>query len=252
MKRCEKQRWRVRLSAAWLGLWAVAPCSAQTQATAKLVVPEAAVTVVAAKVSLPVSVLAAAAGTPAPKDSILVVMEKDELQRELKLRLEELDAVRSEMRFRTSNREVRGGGGGTTPFSRPDNSIDTNLAMREADLTRDLLEVQTKLSLADVRALDDGYVVRHLVPVGVTAKKRKPVLSFVRSADTEVLLEVQGGEHRAGEALLVTSVASGSRFHATVAKATPTGAGSELVLRPQELPFLSVGVPEAVIVSAAD
>ena len=219
------------------------------EAVATLTVPGDSEAVLSSIVSLPVAAIRVASGTPVAKEAILVEMNKEKLQRELEGLKKELEHVKSEQRYRASERDLGGAGAGSTMFGGGGNSIQANLAMAEGDLTRDMLEVQTKLATADVRAPQDGYVVKHFLAAGAPARKRKPALTFVEARKTRVQVSVGGGEYRPGELVVVASADSSSRFRATVAESSPTPAGLSLLLQPEELPFLSLGAPTEVTVS---
>lgn len=219
-------------------------------ATATLFAPVDSVQVISSVVTLPVSSLPVAAGTPVVKATVLIETDKMRLQKELRGVEGELDAVQEKKRFLASNKEVRRGGG-STQFSGPDVSMETDLALREADLMRDLLDVQTKLSTADIRAPRDGYVVEHFVASGSQAKKRKPALSFIGADQTLVQLSVSGKGYLEGDTVVVTSADSLRHFRARVLKVSDAPSGQALVLQPVELPFLSLESPAGVVVAKA-
>lgn len=221
-----------------------------TATSATLVAPAESVEIITSVVTLPISSLPVAAGTPVVKATVLIETDKRRLQKELKGVQDELDAVQEKKRFLASNKEVRRGGGSTL-FSGPDVSMETDLALREADLMRDLLDIQTKLSTADLRAPRDGYVVEHFVASGAQAKKRKPALSFVGADQTRVRVSVSGTGYLEGDEVVVTGASSPRHFRAKVLSASQNPSGQALVLQPEELPFLSLDTPAAVVLAKA-
>ena len=122
---------------------------------------------------------------------------------------------------------------------------------------RDMLEVQTKLSIAEPRASEDGYLVRNFYAAGAEAKRRKPLVSFVAATQTALTVTVAEGvaaDFPPGAEVAVTSAAeSAQRFRATVVSAAASAAsgGFELALRPLALPFLALDRPAEVVVTLA-
>lgn len=243
-------------SSALFGLLAAAAPGSPTddvRGTARLLAPEASVVVLNAAVTLPVVALPVAPGEPVSKGTVLVELKLEKIERELRQRQKDLRAIQEEKRYRTSNREVQRGGG-TRQFEGPSGGVEVNLAIKEADAMRDMLEVQTKLSIAEPRASEDGYLVRNFYAAGAEAKRRKPLVSFVAATRTALTVTVAEGvaaDFPPGAAVAVTSAAdSAQRFRATVVSAAAsTGSdGVELTLRPLELPFLALDRPATVTV----
>lgn len=221
-----------------------------TTASATLLAPADSVELISSVATLPIFSLPVKAGMPVVKATVLIETDKKRLQKELRGVEGELDEVQEKKRFLASNKEVRRGGG-STQFSGPDVSMETDLALREADLMRDLIDVQTKLSTADIRAPRDGYVVEHFVASGSQAKKRKPALSFIGADQTLVQVSVSGKGYLAGDTVVVTSADSLRHFRARVLKVSDAPSGQALVLQPVELPFLSLESPAEVVVAKA-
>ena len=122
---------------------------------------------------------------------------------------------------------------------------------------RDMLEVQTRLSIAEPRAPEDGYPVRNFYAAGAEAKRRKPLVSFVAATQTALTVTLEEGaaaDFPPGAEVTVTSGADAAlRFRATVVSSAASAAsgGVELALRPLELPFLALDRPAEVVVTPA-
>ncbi len=242
-------------TALFVGVCLCAPAAAvpPTTGIGQLAAPEAAVVVINAVVTLPVAALPLRPGEPVKKGTILAEMDVAKLEREMRELQRRLRDVQEEKRFRASNKEVqRGGGGSTTGGQRPDNGIETNLAIQEADAMRDMLEVQTRLSQASPRAPADGYLIRNYYAVGAEAKRRKPLVSFVAANATALAVTLPGAsstDYPAGAAVTVRSAEnSGQAFRGVIVSSRAGAAELELTVRPLELPFLALDRPTPVVI----
>ena len=234
-------------------LFALAAAVPPATGIGRLAAPEAAVVVINAVVTLPVAALPLRPGEPVKKGTILAEMDVAKLEREMRELQRRLRDVQEEKRFRASNKEVqRGGGGSTTGGQRPDNGIETNLAIQEADAMRDMLEVQTRLSQASPRAPADGYLIRNYYAVGAEAKRRKPLVSFVAANATALAVFLPGAtpaDYPAGAEVTVRSADDTERrFRGVVVSSRAGAADLELTVRPLELPFLALDRPTTVVI----
>ncbi|MEO7974796.1 MAG: hypothetical protein ABIU84_14540 [Thermoanaerobaculia bacterium] len=236
-----------------LGL-ALAPVGLVAQehaATALLSVPEGSAIVINAVVTLPLGALPAAVGVPVHKGSILAEMDVRKLERELSELQRELRSIQAEKRFRTSSKEVQRGGGPTN-VQRPNNGVEENLAIKEANALRDMLEVQTRLSQASPRAPENGYLVRAFYGVGADAKRRKPLVSFVAATKTslalQVALEAAAGFPPGTEVTVSSQENRSLQFRGVVTRTLSGIAGAEVTVRPLELPFLALDRPTSVTI----
>ncbi len=233
-----------------------APAAALAPATGigRLTAPEASVVVINAVVTLPVAAFPQRPGEPVKKGTILAEMDVAKLEREMRELQRTLRDVQEEKRYRKSNKEVQRGGG-SPAFQGPDNSIETNLAIKEADTMRDMLEVQTKLSLASPRAPEDGYVTRNFYAVGADAKRRKPLVSFVAASATTLAVTLPGAtptDYPAGAAVTVRSADdAGQAFRGVIVSSRAGAADLELTVRPLELPFLALDRAVPITVAPA-
>jgi multidrug resistance efflux pump len=229
--------------------------AATISGNASLTVGPAGVAAIDAQQSLPVTRLAVPAGTAVGKGEVVVEVDPQKLQRELNSKQAELNEVQKERRFRASNREVKRGGG-TKLFDGPPNQMEANLEMREQDALRDLLEVQSKLSTAQIRAPEDGYVVQHLLTPGTKAKRRKPAFRFAKLSEVRVKIEL-GSEVETGfppgSEVRVAALSEATRsFRARVdSQVTTSEGGAVFTLVPLELPFLALGESASVVVTPA-
>lgn len=228
--------------------------TAEVSGTARLLAPEASVMVLNAAVTLPVVALPVAPGEPVAKGTVLVELKLEKIERELRQLQKDLRTIQAEKRNQASNKEVQRGGGSTL-FQGPSRGVETDLAIQEADAMRDMLEVQTKLSIAEPRASEDGYLVRSFYAPGAEAKRRKPLVSFVAATQTALKVTLEEGvaaDFPPGAEVTVTSGADAAqRFRAKVvsAAASAAGGGAALELRPLELPFLALDRPAEVTLS---
>ncbi len=217
--------------------------------TALLTVPEGAAIVLNAVVTLPLQGLPAAAGEPVRKGSMLAEMDVAKLERELRELQKDLRTIQGEKRFRTSSKEVQRGGSPAN-VQRPNNGVEENLAIKEANALRDMLEVQTRLSQASPRAPEHGYLVRAFYGVGADAKRRKPLVSFVAATKTSLALQVPleaAASFPPGTEVTVSSRENSALRFRGVVTGTLTGAtGVVVTVRPLELPFLALDRPASV------
>jgi hypothetical protein len=225
--------------------------AAQTlSGSARLQAPESSIVVLNAVVSLPVDSHPTVAGEPVRKGAILAEMKVEKLERELRELQKDLRSIQEEKRYRTSSKEVTLGGGSPL-FQGPSSGVEADLAIKEADAMRDMLEVQTRLSQASPRAPEDGYLVRNLVAAGADAKRRKPLVSFVAASRTTLTITVPAvaATLPPGTAVDVAS-AENAELHFRGVIATG-GSPTEVVVRPLELPFLALDRPQTVTVTVA-
>ncbi|MEZ5312914.1 MAG: hypothetical protein R2862_04265 [Thermoanaerobaculia bacterium] len=153
---------------------------------AKVQAPPNAVKPLKAVANLPVRATPVAPGQPVEDGQLLLEIDVEKLEKELAMRRQELASIQEDKRYRATNKEVRRGGGGSSNLAQgPDNSIEMELVQKEANATRDLLEVQTRISTASPHAPQNGYLVHLFYDVGAETKKRKPLLTFV-AEDTRV------------------------------------------------------------------
>lgn len=235
---------------------AVGAPTGQMTGTALLSSPEGAVLVLNAVVSLPVAALPVRPGDPVKKGTILAEMDVAKLEREMRELQRTLRDVQEEKRYRASNKEVqRGGGGSTSGGQRPDNGVETNLAIKEADAMRDMLEVQTRLSQASPRAPADGYLIRNFYAVGADAKRRKPLVSFVAASAISLTVTLPGAtpaDFPAGAEVTVRSAEDAQQaFRGVILSSRADATALELTVRPLELPFLALEREASVVVVTA-
>ena len=185
---------------------------------------------VEASESLVVGAIVTPAGTPAIQGQILVTFDTASLQRRLDSQQKELREIQKERR---------------NP-----NPSDFTWATRETDATRELLELQSRLAAAAVRAPSDGYVVRNRIHPGSKAKRRKAALDFVEISATRLTVTLVPESSPAfvpGEIVAVGRPGGGQSFRARVDTVERSfGSGAALSLTPLELPFLSLDVAETV------
>ena len=222
---------------------------------ARIQAPPEAVKEIKAVVTLPVRATPVAPGQAVEKGEVLVEMDLEKLEKELSLRRRELSSIQEEKRFRASNKEVQRGGGASSGRAQgPSNSVEMELVQKEANATRDLLEVQTNLSTASPRAPENGFLVKLLYGVGSEAKRRKPILTFIDAKQTLVSVTLPAESidtFPPGSRVAVSSPADpGRRFVGTVEKPAKTAGAGILTLRPIELPFLSLEKETPVILTA--
>lgn len=225
-------------------------------AEARLVAPPGSEAELKAAVSLEVRALPAALHQPVAKGAFLVQMDLTKLQKELEGEQKTLASAQGEKRRLASER-------GATSSSPASNSrVDMQNAqnvsdaqMEESNAISDIARLQSELSTADLRAPEDGYVVRQLFAVGAKAKKRKPLVVFVEAKKAVLELSLPAAEavpFAVGATVRVADAASAARgFRAKVLSAEPSGESVALRLQPLELPFLALDSPASVQLSTA-
>jgi multidrug resistance efflux pump len=263
MPRRRAHRRTVRALAAALGLH-LAAVARLARAADEIGVAEATLAVAApgaievkATASLPVLSLPVAPGVPVKKGALLAAVDVTKLELELAATRQRLQSLQSEKRRMISSQEVVRGGtnpNASTTSGAADRMME--IVTAEADTARDLLDVQTRLATASIRAPEDGYVVKTLYAVGAKAKRRKPFLIFAPVERTRLTLSLKASEAAAlgvgSEALVVSAADPTARFRARVEGAAPGDEGRvALVLRPLELPFVALGVASTVRIAPA-
>lgn len=205
--------------------------------------------------SLPVRALPTAVNQPAPKGAVLVEMDVTKLQKEL-------DGLRKDLtRAQNQKRELASSRGATSSAPASNSRADMQNAsevaeaqMEEANAISDLARVQTELATANLVAPADGYVRRHLYAVGATAKKRKPLATFVEAQRAVIETSVPAAaavSFAVGANVRVADAANPARgFSAKVLAATPAGDTVALRLQPTELPYLALDTPAPATLAA--
>ena len=226
----------------------------ETAGTATLSAPDGGEEI-RAVASLPVRSVPVAQGEPVAKGKTLVIVEVEELEKDLADSRGILTSIQEEKRYRTSNSTVRsGGGGGSRNFEGPASSRDVELAQREAEAMQDLAELQTKIVTASPRAAEDGYVVRHFAQAGQKLKRRKPLLTFVEASNTVVTLELPAealSSLQAGSELEIRSAADPQQSFRCRVQSIDSSRGV-VVAQPLALPFLYLGVGSEVLIHVAN
>lgn len=175
------------------------------------------------------------AGQPVAQGTLLAEFDLRSLHRAYDDAADELESLKAERR---QNPPL---GGRVAP---PLNEKDLAIAASASEL----LDLQSRIAQAAVRAPEDGCVVRYLYAVGAKARKRKPFLEFARLADLRVRLALpaaEAGRFPIGRELELAAVGDDSRrFRGRVESASPRDGAVELSIRPLELPFLALGVAE--------
>ena len=113
--------------------------------------------------------------------------------------------------------------------------------MEEANAISDLARVQTELATANLLAPADGYVRRNFFAVGATAKKRKPLATFVEAQRTVLEATVR----------IADAANSTLGFRGKVLAASPAGDSVALRIQPTELPFLALDTLTAATLQLA-
>ena len=211
---------------------------------ARLAVPTGAETVLKVAASLPVRSLPAAPGAPVSKGALLVEMDVRSLERAV-----------GEARDRLAEEQHKSRGQSST--RRPASRSNTNQLIVNPDemaAMSDLMELQTRLSTASPRAPEDGYVLQNFYAVGAQAKRRKPLVSFVAATRTRlriIFADDLAATYAPGSEVAVISSEDGAlRFRcAVVQHSVRKAGGTELELRPLELPFLTLDRPATVTVA---
>lgn len=209
-----------------------------------------------ATLSLPVRALPTAVNQPAPKGAVLVEMDVTKLQKEL-------EGLRKDLtRAQNQKRELASSSGATSSSqasnSRGDLQNASDVAdaqMEEANAISDLARVQTELATANLVAPADGYVRRNLYAVGASAKKRKPLATFVEAQHTVVETTVPAAAaapFTVGATVRIADAAnSAAGFRGKVLAATPAGESVALRIQPLELPYLALDATASATLSAA-
>lgn len=208
-----------------------------------------------ASASLRVTGLPVAPGHAVAEDAILIAVDTTELERALADARKRLNAAQSEQRQRAVDQPGRSTSSSASgPPSRSDMMAQA-MQDRQNDASRELPELQTRLTQAPLRAPKDGYFVRSLFEVGMSTKKRKPAAAFVPLAKTvlEVRVPAADAASLAGaRELVVRSTDEPERaFRGKLEGSTPDGDRMVLRIKPVELPFLALGEPTPVTVAAA-
>lgn len=199
-----------------------------------VVLPNAPIAVKATE-SVTVLALPVPAGSPVSKGTLLAELDLQSLQRALDNTVRELEAAKTERRDRPPVPSGRSTGPAESP---------ADLAIRQG--TTELLNLQSRLGRAPIRAPEDGYVVRHFFAPGSKSRKRKPFLEFAGLPRLRVQISLAAAEadrFRVGKEVELVAADDGlRRFRGRVEAATPGDGGITLAIRPLELPFLELGV----------
>jgi multidrug resistance efflux pump len=222
----------------------------------RLVAPAGSEKELKSTLSLPVRALPAAANQPVAKGAMLVEMDVAKLQKEL-------DGLRKDLtRAQSRKRELASSRGATSSSPASNSRADLQSAadvsqaqMEEANAISDLARVQTELATAHLLAPADGYVRRNFYAVGATAKKRKPLATFVEAQHTVLETAVPAAAAAAftvGATVRVADVADPALgFRGKVLAATPAGESVALRIQPTELPFLGLDATVAATLQLA-
>lgn len=251
-------RSRHRNSFGFALLLAAAATGSPTQAVeseARLVVPPGSEAELKSTLSLTVRALPAPLHQPVTKGTLLVEMDVQKLQKELEGQRKTLTRAQAEKRELATQRRATS----STPASssRADMANAQAVAdaqMAEANALSDLARIQTELATADLRAPDDGYVLRQLYAVGAKARRRTPLLVFVAAQKVVVEAAVPAAvaePFAVGSAVRVADSGNPSRvFRGKILSADPAGDSVALRIQPLELPFLALEAIASVTLSA--
>ncbi len=201
---------------------------------------------VKATASLPVLALPVERHLPVREGTLLGDLDLSKLEKSLREATERLEQARSERRRMTTDRGVaRPGSSGSNRDTAPAGAWqEMSVETAEADATREMVEAQTRLSEAPVRAPKDGYVLDYFYPVGSTSKKRKPFLEFAGLDATRVTVTLAAAE--AAPFVAGATVRLGDpgdpavAFRGRIEGVAPAGDRIALTVRPLELPFLTL------------
>jgi hypothetical protein len=225
---------------------AAAPATAAgaaVAAEATVVVPAGAETEIKARESLRVVALPVEVGQPVAEEAVLVAVDVTDLERAI------ADAQRRRSTAVKTERDRI-----VTPNPNQNQSLTRALAEQQDAATRELPELQNRLVNAPVRAPSPGWFVRSLFTVGLTTQKRKPAALFVPLAKSEVELRLAAADAAAlAEARRVVVAAQDDperSFEARVLRSRTEGGFVVLSLEPRGLPFLALGQPAFVTVTA--
>ena len=243
------RRSRHARTALLLGLCAFLSPTASRAATsievaeARLVLPEGKRTEVKSRITSEVTQLVSAEGVPVHEGDVLAEVDLAKLERELEGARRTLQSAQSERRQLVSGQNRGAPSSGSLTNSTANRITEAEIA--EADASRDLLEIQTRLATAAIRAPKDGYVAKHLFAVGAQARKNKLFLYFAEAGTTRLELSLPAEEGTAlapGTKVTVRSAADPAKqFSARVEGVTANGDRTELRLQPLGLPFLAIG-----------
>lgn len=238
---------RVRISSAGLfltlALAVPGAASVLVSGVARVEAPTGAATVLKVVASLPVIALPAVRGEPVTKGALLVELDVRSLERAVREARDRLAAEQEMSRGRSSARTAT-------------RANDSQMNQEENTAMSDLLELQTRISTASPQAPEDGYVTQNFYAVGAQAKRRKPLVSFVAATRTRVRIALEGDPASSfppgTEVTVISSEDDALRFRCAVVlhSSLKTG-GSELELRPLELPFLALERETAVVIVTA-
>lgn len=198
-----------------------------------------------AGISLEVTALPVTAGQPAAAHAVLVAVDVSGLEAELVAAQRRMTAAQSEKRRVTANQEVVRGGGGSSTAPGPPTGGEIWLqhnADNLANAQRDLTQLQGKIAAAAVRAPGDGYLLRPLVEVGGSTRKRKPAAVFVPLAKTTMTVTVPAELAPPLSDALVLRIADADdparSFRGRLEASEPAGEVVRFHVVPLELPFL--------------
>jgi biotin carboxyl carrier protein len=211
-----------------------------------------------ASISLKVTALPVPAGRPASVHAVLVAVDVSGLEAELVETQRRVTAAQTEQRRMTTNQDVvRGGGssGSSGPPSRADMWAQST-ADSLADAQRDLTRLQGRIAGAAIRAPADGYLLRPLVEVGDSTRKRKPAALFVPLAGTTLTVTVLAERAPPLSDALVLRIADAAdperSFRGRLESSEPAGEQVRFHVVPLELPFLELDRPTAVTLAIVD
>ena len=211
----------------------------------RLVAPAGSEKELKSTLSLPVRALPTAVNQPAPKGAVLVEMDVAKLQKELEGLRKDLTRAQNQKRELASSRGATSSSPASNSRGDLQNAADVSQAqMEEANAISDLARVQTELATANLVAPADGYVRRNFYAVGATAKKRKPLATFVEAQHTVLETTVPAAAAAAfavGATVRIADAANPALgFRGKVLAATPAGESVALRIQPTELPFLAL------------
>ncbi len=222
----------------------------------RLVAPAGSESELKSALTLPVRALPTAINQPARKGAVLVEMDVAKLQKELEGLRKDLTRAQNQKRELASSR----GATSSSPASNSRADMQNASAVAEAQMAEsnaisDLARVQTELATANLVAPADGYLRRNLFAVGATAKKRKPLATFVEAKQTVVETTVPAAAaatFSVGATVRIADAASSALgFRGKVLSATPEGEHVALRIQPLELPFLALDSTASASLSPA-
>lgn len=222
----------------------------------RLVAPAGSETELKSSQSLPVRALPTAVNQPAAKGAVLVEMDVAKLQKELEGLRKDLTRAQNQKRELASSRGATSSSPASNSRGDLQNAADVSQAqMEEANAISDLARVQTELATANLLAPADGYVRRNFFAVGATAKKRKPLATFVEAQRTVLEATVPAAAAAAftvGATVRIADAANSTLgFRGKVLAASPAGDSVALRIQPTELPFLALDTLTAATLQLA-